>query len=154
MQYIEKLQNGMFDISRVASLLYKYVYRGHVIGLGANILNGYSYEPAVGGLTYLSNCPELVGNINGVYQFVYIKDYREPEYGFENCVSTPERTICDFLMYPEELEKDLWVYDAIEGYIEDDETPDNLTEVYNMMDHFGIDRQLLDELLPELFPGD
>ena len=53
-------------------------------------------------------------------------------------------------MYPEELSADLWVHDAIIGYIEDDETPDDFHLIYEMLDHFGVDRSLFDKRVEEL----
>lgn len=149
LQYLE--ENRFYIVKDTIIPDVSALYVGHIIGLGAVILNGYSYENLVGNVTYLCNCKELDGVSSAVFRLVYIKDYKEPDFGFqENHVSSPERTICDFLMYPEELQADLWIYDAIEGYIEDDETPDDFHLVYEMMEKLGIDKGLLDERLHDI----
>lgn len=131
-----------FEIASNANLKDENIRIGHIIGLGANILNGYSYEHLEGHLTYLCDCRELNNLFNGIATLIFIEGYKEPNFGFENCVSTPERTICDFLMYPEELQKDLWLLDAIEGYYEE---YGNFDKVYEMLDHFGIPHTEFDE---------
>lgn len=128
-----------------------YLSCGRIIGLGAMILNGYSYENLLGNITYLCCSSELDGVSDGVSSMVYIPNYKEVDTGVScNNFTNPERTICDFLMYPKELDADLWIYEALEGYIEDDETPDDFHLVYEMMGHFGIDKSLLDERLADL----
>lgn len=131
-----------FEIASKATLKEENYRVGHIIGLGANILNGYSYEQLEGHLIYLCDCAELHNLTNGISKLVYIENYKEPDFGFENCVSTPERTICDFLMYPKELEKDFWLLDAIEGYYEE---YGNFDKVYEMLNHFGISHTKFDE---------
>lgn len=148
---LDYLEEAKMDIVRNIVIPDIDQYRmGRIIGLGAIIFNGYSYENLIGNITYLSVCKNFDGLSTGVARLIYIEDYKEPDFGFENHVTTPERTICDFLMYPEELHADLWIYDAIEGYIDDDETPDDFHLVYEMMEHLGIDKQLLDERLKYL----
>ena len=144
------LQNT-FELVNSASIedLNEYLV-GNIIGLGALILNGYSYENLIGNITYLSNCKEMGTFDTVVTRHIYIEGYKEKDYGFENHIATPERMICDFIMYPEELSADLWVHNAIIGYIEDDETPNDFHLIYEMLDHFGVDRSLFDKRVEEL----
>lgn len=140
--FFKAVQNVKIDLSEYQL--------GNIIGLGAIILNGYSNEYIIGNLTYLTNIKDLDGLSTGIFKLIYIKDYKEPDFGFNNHVSTPERTVCDFLMYPNELCADLWIYDILEGYLEDEDTPNDWGKVYEMMEHFGIDRCLLEDRLSKL----
>lgn len=122
---------------------------GKVVGLGANIMNGYGQQSLCGNMTFLCSIKELDGLDSGLWRFVYIKDYKDNGIGFyNNGVTTPERTICDFIMYPDELSAGLWVWDALEGY--EDEYNGDWSKVYEMMDILGISRKKLDSLLDDL----
>lgn len=138
--YLESL--NVSDIINNVEIQDTEIRVGHIIGLGAVILNGFSYHRLEGNVTYLCNCKELDGLSTGTSKMIYIENYREPDFGFDNHVSTPERTICDFLMYPVELKKDLYLLDIIEGYYEE---YGNFDKVYEMLDHFGIPHTEFDE---------
>lgn len=149
MSYLDYIDDSAFDLINN----YKFdnpslfLEHGRIVGLGAVILNGYSYENLLGNVTYYCSCKEFDGLSSGVEKYIYLPDYPKPEMGLvEGCNHTnPERTICDFIMYPKRLGLDLWVWDLLEGYQE--EYDDDWSKVYEMMDVFGIPRSKLDELL-------
>jgi hypothetical protein len=147
MVYLRYLESLMFSTIGKLKLNMDEYLCGHIIGIGAVILNGYSYEHLIGRLTYLCEDERIDGLCDDVCRYIYIKDYKMPDYGFENCISTPERTICDLLMYPDELDAYLWLGDALEGYLEDDETPNDFHLVYEMMEVLGVDKHLLDKAI-------
>lgn len=147
--YLDYLTKSTFDLVSNCKFdnVLEYFKSGRIIGLGAVILNGYSYENLLGNITYYCNCKELDGLQGIVESYIYLPDYPKLEIGLvEGCNHTnPERTICDFIMYPKRLGLDLWVWDLLEGYQE--EYDDDWSKVYEMMDVFGIPRSKLDELL-------
>ena len=59
----------------------------------------------------------------GVEEFKAKTGYEEDSH-----VASSERTICDFLMYPEKLKVRRWIYEELEGYMIDHD--DDLTKVY------------------------
>lgn len=119
-----------------------------VIGLGATILNGYSTINPFGGLKFLATCEELNGVSSSVFEYIYLSEYNET-IGYEDSnISSPERNICDYLMYPKELGADLYLLDALEGY--EDEFG-NFDKVYEMMDKLNIKRSELDMWIPHMW---
>lgn len=150
---IEYIEENMFDVIKNYdfSNLNSYLSCGRIIGLGASILNGYSYESLLGGITYYCPCKELDGVSDGVSRLIYLSGYPEIELGVDcDNFTNPERTICDFLMYPEELNADLFLYDLLEGYRDDEDTPDDWNRVYEMMKKLDIPKEKLDERLHDL----
>ena len=122
-----------------------------VVGLGATILNGYSTVNPFGGLKFLAPCEELNGVYSSVFEYVYLNGYNNVIGYEESNVSSPERTICDYLMYPNELNAGLYLLNTLEGY--EDEFG-NFDKVYEMMDKLGIQRSELDKWIPFMWDED
>lgn len=122
---------------------------GRISGLGAIILNGYSNKWLVGNVTFITPLKDMDGFRTGVERHIYLKGYNR-EIGFDNCVAIPERLICDYLMYPKELNFAMDYWDLLEGYIEDEDTPDNFDKVYEMLDFFHIEREKFDDTVRRL----
>lgn len=122
-----------------------------VVGLGATILNGYSYVPCTCGLTIYTPVPELDGMSCIFRRMIYLEGYNT-EIGYEESnISSPERNICDYLMYPEKLGAGSYLLDAMEGY---EEEFGNFDKVYEMMEKFNIPREKLDEWMDSMWVGD
>lgn len=116
-----------------------------VIGLGATILNGYSYIPCTCGLPIYTDVKELDGFSSLFRKMVYLENYNT-SIGYEDSnISSPERNICDYLMYPKELGANLYLLDALEGY--EDEFG-NFDKVYEMMNELNIPKDKLDKWIP------
>lgn len=94
-----------------------------VVGLGALILNGLSYHPPEGNITVLTPIKEFDGMRDGIYMYQYIPDY-DTSIGYEDDahIPTPERAICNCLLYKEIGYHFIW--EAIQFYLEDDELGD------------------------------
>ena len=152
MSFVDYLDEVLFDTTGNIKIDLRQYLVGKIIGLGAVILNGYSYENLEGNISYLCNCKEFDGAFDGVCRYIYIENYREPDYGYTEggVIPTPERMICDFFMYPDELNFNLYVWDALIGYQDDDETPDDFSLVFEMFDHFGLDKSKLESAISEL----
>lgn len=123
--------------------------RGRVSGIGAVILNGYSTQWLAGNVTFITDSKELDGFYTGYEKYIYIPNY-DRETGYDCFFASPERLICDYLMYPKELNFYQGYWDLLEGYIDDDNTPDNFDKVYDMLGHFGIDRKVFDDTVDRL----
>lgn len=119
---------------------------GYITGLGALVLNGYSYESIEGGLTYVTKAEELHDMLTDCARLVYLPNYNF-EIGYEEDphVASSERMICDFLMYPEELYDYLYLCDALIGY--KDEFNWDFSKVREMLIRLGGDESSLDEAL-------
>lgn len=119
-----------------------------VIGLGALILNGLSYYPIEGNVTILCNYAEQDGFNSGLYKYVYIEGYRK-EIGYEefSSIPSPERAICDFLLYPDKLYNGP-VYEAIQFY-EDDPDLGDLEQIVEMALKLGIEERKIRSLIQD-----
>lgn len=135
----------------VDSIIEYIVSNYKVVGVGATILNGYSYIPCIYGLTIYTSVKDLNGFSSLLRKMVYLENYNS-EIGYEESnVSSPERTICDYLMYPDELNAGLYLLDTLEGY--EDEFG-NFDKVYEMMNKLGIQRSELDKWIPYMWDED
>ncbi len=94
-----------------------------VVGLGALILNGLSYHQPEGNITVLTPMKEFDGMRDGIYMYQYIHDY-DTTIGYEDNahIPTPERAICNCLLYKEIGYHFIW--EAIQFYLEDEELGD------------------------------
>lgn len=94
-----------------------------VVGLGALVLNGLSYHQPEGNITVLTPIKEFDGMHDGIYMYQYIPDY-DTTIGYEDNahIPTPERAICNCLLYKEIGYHFIW--EAIQFYLEDDELGD------------------------------
>lgn len=136
-----------FDEVNLINIIEKCFY---IVGNGATILNGYSYHRPIGGLVVYLPIEELSGMDCFAYRTVYLPDYNTT-IGYENSrVSSPERNICDYLMYPDLLEADFYLLDAMEGYYDEFE---NFDKVYEMMEKLNIPREKLDDWIPYMWEG-
>lgn len=124
------------------------IYQGvTVIGLGAVIANGLSYQPIAGNLTILCKSRKLDGFFSGLYLYRYIKDYNT-DVGFENGVGvpTPERAICDCILYDE---WNLYLYEALTFYIQDDSLY-NKRDLINTAVSLGISKERIEEEISDV----
>lgn len=138
----EIMLSGSFDIDCYIC--------GKIIGKGAVILNGYSYVSIIGNITYLTMDWKEMDEVDlYMTKYLYIPDYKMPDYGFENHITTPERTICDLMMYPEKLRASYWLPEILQGYMEDFETPNNWGKVVESMKILGIKEERLYEELAD-----
>lgn len=124
-------------------------FEGRITGLGAVILNGYSWKWLPGNVTIAVPDERLDGFYTGYEKFIYLENY-DRETGYDCCVASPERLICDYLMYPKKLHFSADYWDLLEGYIEDEDTPDNFDKVYEMLDFFHIEREKFDDTVRRL----
>lgn len=127
------------------------MYKGFtIIGLGAAILNGLSYEPIEGNVTILAPTRDLDGFNSGFARYIYLKDY-DKSVGFENSsISSMERTICDYIKYKDKLS--YWdAYEFIEFY--DDEHDGDFSELYRVAEQMGIDRVDVENLINSALDG-
>ena len=122
------------------------------VGIGATVLNGYSYYDPLGNMLFHTNCEILYGFDAKLFRMVHLPNY-DMNVGYEEycSVGSPARNICDYLMYPDVLKAPLYIMDAIEGYY--DEFNGDMTGVYDMMKYFGLERGLLDKWMKELWQG-
>ena len=124
-------------------------FSGKITGLGASILLGYSMEWLWGNVLVVAPSRSIDGLFTGCEKFVYLENY-DRQTGFNEYLPSPERLICDFLMYPEELKFNLYYWDVLEGYIDDDDTPNDFNRVYAMLDFFKIAREKFDGTVRKL----
>lgn len=120
--------------------LYLYTDNYICVGICAAIMNGFTTEWLNTHLVFYIDCREL-GNMDiGTMKFVYLPDYRP-----EGNVPSPEKCICDFIKYPEELNASRWLYLTMRDYEEDYETPDNWDLVYKKAEEMGIPKEDMDK---------
>lgn len=132
-----------------AEAMLKYTIKNYkVVGLGASILNGYSYAPYTCCLPVYTPVKDM-NDIRGFFfRFVYLEDYNE-EIGYEEGnIPSPERTICDYLMYPKELHAYLYLVETLEGY---EEEYNNFDRVYEMMKLFNIPKDFLSPYINDMW---
>lgn len=117
-----------------------------IIGLGALITNGLSYEPIAGGLTVLTPFPEFDGFFSGEYLYQYIEGYNT-EIGFEDGsgVPTPERALCDCMMYDR---WNIYLYEGLISYMQDAEMY-NKEKLIETAAALGISRERVEEELKD-----
>lgn len=117
-----------------------------VVGLGALITNGLSYEPIAGGLTVLSPYPEFDGFFSGEYLYQYIEGYNT-DIGFKggSGVPTPERALCDCMIYDR---WNIYLYEGLMSYIQDREMY-NKEKLIGTAEALGISRARVEEELKD-----
>ena len=138
------------DTTILNSMMYDGVLKA--VGVSATILNGFSYKNPLGNMLFHSTNKLLDGIETVFFRFIHLENY-DMQIGYEEypSVASPERNICDYFMYPKELDACLYEMDAIEGYYE--EVDGDMTSLYEMMKYFDIERSILDEKLKNLYKG-
>ena len=138
------------DTTILDSMMYDGVLKA--VGVSATILNGFSYKNPLGYMLFHSTNKLLDGIETVFFRFIHLENY-DMQIGYEEypSVASPERNICDYFMYPKELDACLYEMDAIEGYYE--EVDGDMTSLYEMMKYFGIERSVLDEKMKHLYEG-
>lgn len=126
------MSNCTTDLANLVDDMYKYIQVDsgalknglHVVGIGALIFNGLSYCLPECNITVLTQDKDADRWFSGMYRYIYIPNYNT-EIGWEEdiCIPTPERAICDYLLYPEYLTRQE-VYEAIQFYADDDDLGD------------------------------
>lgn len=144
--------NNIENVRRLRDVNPNHYFQGKLVGLSATIFHGYSHQHLDHNIWLYTPTEYNKGFETLVVKMKYLEGY-DTKTGYENnyCVASSERAICDYLMYPEELETDSWIYDELEGYMVDHE--DDLTKVYEMMDYFKIPHEALDPYLDVCFIG-
>ena len=116
----------------------------------ANVFNGYSYSDPVYGIQVYTPNEFLDGIRTPMRHFIYLPNY-DTNIGYEGLRASKERVICDFLLYPEKLGAYQFLPDALEGYMEENGSFEN---VCVMMDTMGIPRSELDKWTPLMWSDD
>lgn len=119
------------------------------VGDTANVLNGYSYANLRNGFQVYTPNKDLDNLVTSIRRFIYLPDYNT-KIGIDHNIPSPERVICDFLMYPDKLSSSLYLLDAMEGYVEE---YGNFDKVYEMMSLFNIPKEKLDDFMPYMWQG-
>lgn len=115
-----------------------------IIGKGAGILNGLSYEPIEGNVTVLTEVPEMHGFNSGFCRTLYLKGYSK-EFGFDGSnIASAERVICDYIKYKDVLDY-YEVFEFVENY--GDENDWDFSKVYDMAEKLGVSKESLDSLI-------
>lgn len=147
MSISEYLDNNMFSIISDMSFSLD-MYKGiKIIGLGAGILNGLSYEPIEGNVTVLSEVPETHKFNSGLCRMYYIEGY-DTSIGFEDSnVASAERVICDYIKY-----KDIFNYYDVFEFIEfyGDEYDWDFSKIYDMAEKLGIEKSVVCDLINDV----
>lgn len=144
------LTNLVDDMYKYISIEDSLVKGIHVVGIGALIFNGLSYCLPECNITVLTQDKDADGWFSGIYRYIYIPNY-DMSIGWseDSCVPTPERAICDYLLYPEYLIR-YEVYESIIFYADDDELGD-FEEIVKTGQALGISEEdvrcLLDEAM-------
>lgn len=141
---LKERQRGIDDVA-LMKLLSNYI----PVGNTANMIHGYSNSSIRSILQLYTPMKELNNCTTLLRRFIYLPNY-DMTRGIKNNYPTPERTICDFLMYPKELCSDLYLMDAIEGYKEEF---GDFCKVYDMLKDFNIDKKDFDYWLDYLWEG-
>ena len=116
------------------------------------IFHGHSYERLYSHIYVYTPYEWLDGSETNLMKFVYLENYdRSKGYDGKSSIPNAERTICDFLMYPDKLNADLWICDEIRGYLEDHE---DITPIYEMLDYFKIPHSEFEKYLDVCLDGD
>lgn len=135
-------------LPEISEGLISFVMRnGIVVGFWATVLNGYSYPCFEAPLTVVTDDSFFRDYQDVVVNYVYIPSYNK-SVGIVDGLTSSERTICDFLMYPKELGAGVYMPDIMEGYNE--ENSGDFSKVYDMMAELGIERCKLDYWLEHL----
>lgn len=129
--------------TRLSDELYcSIAYTEKILGRTANEVYGYSYS-IVGNTIFQVYTPHksFNGFITPLRRYIYLPDYNISDGFTEMGMPTPERVICDFLKYPNELGAGIYIADAITGYLEDG---GDLKNVKSLMSILNIDESKLD----------
>lgn len=127
------------------------LYFSKVLSYTANWLYGWSY-PVYGGsraIIYTGN-RDLDDLTTPLRILKYLENYNT-KIGFNaNGFPLAERVICDYLLYPRELGADLWLCEALEGYIEDNE---DFSKVVEMAKSLNASIDLLNSYIDSMYIG-
>lgn len=127
------------------------LYSSKVLSHTANWLYGWSY-PVYGGsraIVYTGN-KDLDGLTTPLRILKYLENYNT-KLGFNtNGFPLAERVICDYLLYPKELGADIWLCEALEGYIEDN---DDFSKVVEMANSLNVSIDLLNSYIDSMYIG-
>lgn len=127
------------------------LYSSKVLSHTANWLYGWSY-PVYGGsraIIYTGN-KDLDDLTTPLRILKYLENY-DTEIGFNtNGFPLAERVICDYLLYPKELGADIWLCEALEGYIEDN---DDFSKVVEMANSLNVSIDLLNSYIDSMYIG-
>lgn len=119
-----------------------------IVGIGSLVYNGLSYSPIECCTSILCFSEEDHGWHSGIFRYIYLPDY-DKSVGYEenSSIPSPERAICDYLLYPTILPK-AEVYSAIQLYEEDEELGDT-SKIVETGVKLGLPKQSIIDLIEE-----
>ena len=127
------------------------LYTSKILGRSANEIHGWTY-PIAGGskISVYTSCEARDGLVTCLRRFIFLDNYNTKNGFLISGLPTAERVICDYLSYPDRLCADMYLCEALEGYIEEHE---NFSAVYDLMQILKIDKGKLQIYIKKMYIG-
>lgn len=90
------------------------------------------------------------GLATSLRKFIFLENYNTTDGFLNSGLPTAERVICDYLSFPDKLSANMYLCEALEGYLEEHS---DFSKVYNLMRVLKINKDRLQPYIDNMYVG-